>query len=105
MTRCKNVEAVEQNWRIKEGIKCIKSGSYKSYTEAANDLNVLWATKTHCAAGWKTPVEVHEDEQILTAEEETELQYLSYECNYPPFYSLKAVFVTFTTSSNYFQII
>jgi len=73
MTRRKNVEGVERNRRIKEGIEGVKSGRYKSYTEAAKELNVPCATMTHRVTGRKTRPEAHEDEQILAAEEETEL--------------------------------
>jgi len=73
MTRRKNVEGVERNRRIKEGIEGVKSGRYKSYTEAAKELNIPHATMTHRAAGRKTRPEAHEDKQILAAEEETEL--------------------------------
>ena len=73
MTRPKNVEEQERNRLIKEGIDGVKSGLYKSYTQAAKALGVPRSTMTHRKLGRATRVEARQDDQLLTSEEETEL--------------------------------
>jgi len=73
MTRPINREAHQKEERIKEAIEGVQSGKYKSVREAGRELNVPHATISHRMKGRKTRVESHEDQQILSEEEEKEL--------------------------------
>jgi len=73
MTRPINIEGNERNRRIEEAIERKKLGKYKSYAEAADVLNVPLSSIYNRVNGRSTRVQVHEHEQLLSEEEETEL--------------------------------
>ena len=73
MTRPIGVEENEQNQRIEEGINGVKSGLYKDCMAAAKALNVPYSTLNHRFKGRPTRVQAHENQQLLSEEEETEL--------------------------------
>jgi hypothetical protein len=73
MTRPKNVEAAEREERIKDALEGVKSGRFKSYREVARVIDVLNATLSARANRRLPRNQAHEDEQILTNAEETEL--------------------------------
>ena len=67
------MEEAAPNQLIDEGIAEAKLKLYSSYTEAANELKVPQLMMTCCTCGWRTHVEAYKHEQILSAEEDTEL--------------------------------
>ena len=73
MTRPINVEATQQEQRIEEALKGVQSGHYKSLREAARQLKIPRSTLTHRANGRQTRIQAHEDQQVLSDEEEKEL--------------------------------
>src|SRR5579859_7269417 len=73
MTWPKNVEATAREDQIKEAMDGVKSGRYKSYRQAAQVLDIPCATLTHHATGRPTRIQAHEDKQVFSPEEETEL--------------------------------
>jgi hypothetical protein len=73
MTRPFNIEGHLQEQRLKEAIEGVQSGKYESTAEAARKLDVPYSTLRHRVNGRQTRVESHEDQQILSEEEETEL--------------------------------
>ena len=87
MTRPKNVQSVEYNGRIDDALEAYKSGNYKSYRAAARAFDVSKTTLMERAKGRITRNLAHEDQQILSAEEEIELaQWITRLtlCGYPP---------------------
>ena len=87
MTRLKNVESADQEQRITEALEGVQSGRFKTYREAARALDVPKSTLCYRAQGRSTRIGAHEDEQILSNDEETELvewiKKLTL-CGYPP---------------------
>jgi len=73
MTRPKNVEAAEQEERIKEALEGVKSRRFKSYREAARAMDVPNSTLSARLNGRPPRNQGHKDEQILTNAEETKL--------------------------------
>jgi len=66
-----NREQKEQ--RIRNTIEGIQSGLYKSARSAARQLDVPHSTLKHRIARRKTPINSHEEEQLLSPTEEIEL--------------------------------
>ena len=73
MTRPKNIETAEQEQRIKEALKEIESGQYKTYREAASAMDVPKSTLHNREKGMKPRNHAHESEQLLSMAEEKEL--------------------------------
>jgi len=73
MTRPIDVEATQRNQRIQEAIAGVISGQYKDCAEAARILKAPYSTVRHRVNGRQTRVQSHEDQQLLSEEEETEL--------------------------------
>ena len=87
MTRPEDVEAADREKRICEALKQYKLRKFSSYRAAARVFNVSHSTLADRAKGIKPRNQAHEDEQILTNEEETELvRWISRLtiCGYPP---------------------
>jgi O6-methylguanine-DNA--protein-cysteine methyltransferase len=87
MTRPKNVQSAEYNGRIDDALQAYKSGEYTSYRAAARAFDVSKTTLIERARGRNPYNLAHEDQQILSAEEETELvRWITRltTCGYPP---------------------
>jgi helix-turn-helix, Psq domain len=87
MTRSKNVQGAEYNARIDDALEAYKLGNYKSYRAAARAFDVSKTTLIERAKGRTTRNLAHEDQQILSVEDETELvQWITRLtlCGYPP---------------------
>jgi hypothetical protein len=86
MTRKKNVESVNQEKRIQQALEEYRLGHFLSYRAAGQAFNVPHNTLADRAKGKKPRNQAHEDQQILSSEEEMELvRWISRltNCGYP----------------------
>jgi helix-turn-helix, Psq domain len=67
------VKDTQQEERINEALEGVKSGRFKSYREAARVMEVPNSTLTFRANGRQPRNQAHEEEQLLSNEEEKEL--------------------------------
>lgn len=81
------MQGAEYNDRVDDALRAYKSGDYKSYRTAARAFDVSRTTLTERANGRNPRNLSHEDQQILSAEEEKELvRWITRLtiCGYPP---------------------
>jgi hypothetical protein len=73
VTKPVDKEGRERDRRIEDALEGKKSGLYRTVEEATKALDIFYSTLKNCAAGCKTCIQVHRDEQTLSPEEKMEL--------------------------------